>query len=401
MTSAVERWTNWAGNHRAEPVRVEQPRSIAELRGAVRAAAAAGTPIKAVGAGHSFSGIAVTEGILLRLDALSGVVSINRERRQATFYAGTPLHRVASALAEVGLALANMGDINVQTIAGAISTGTHGTGLGFGGMATQVVGLSMVTADGELNEFRADDDGDILPLLALGLGAFGVVATVTIQCVPRFVLQATESLQPLESTLDTALEQAEASDHFEFFWFPHTDRVMAKHQTRLPGDAKRRAPSAPARWVNDVLLNNGALAAACAVGSRVPSWVPTINRAATALSGSRELIDYSDRVFASPRLVRFREMEYAVPAESVANAVRAVERVITENNWQISFPVEVRFAQADELWLSTAYRRPSAYIAVHRYLRDDPADYFAAVEEALVALGGRPHWGKMHSRTAA
>ncbi|MGO2660771.1 MAG: D-arabinono-1,4-lactone oxidase [Mycetocola reblochoni] len=397
-------WTNWGRTQRSAPSRVERPADVGELQRVVAAAAAARTPVKVVGSGHSFSGVATPVdriGVQLDLGALSGLISVDRDRRTATFPAATPLHRVSAALAAEGLALDNLGDIDVQTLAGATATGTHGTGLGHPGLAAMVAALTLVTADGERIRVGEDDHPELLPLLALGLGAFGVVDTITLRCVPRFLLRATETVEPFAGAVGSALARAETADHLEFLWFPHTDDVIVKTLERRPADEPVDAPAPLARWSNDIVMQNGALALACGLATLRPAWTARINTTATALHSTRESTDRSDRVFASPRLVRFREMEYAVPAERVTEAVEAVRRVIEENDWRISFPVEVRFAAADGLWLSTASGRRTAYIAVHRHLRDEHEDYFAAVEERLVALGGRPHWGKLHGRSAA
>jgi FAD-linked oxidoreductase len=357
--------------------------------------------VKAVGAGHSFSTIAVAPGVLLDLADLTGIVAVDRERGRVTLRAGTRLHQIPRLLDRHGLAMPNLGDIDRQTIAGAISTGTHGTGAGFGGIATQVVGVTLVTADGELLTVDDEHEPELLQAVAVGLGALGVLVEVTLQCVPAFVLRALEQREPLDDVVAAVGERAEASDHWEFYWFPHTDVALTKTNTRLPESAPRHRLPTATRWVDEELLSNGVYAAVCAAGSAVPAIVPPVSRLAVKLTGSRQYTDASAAVFTQHRGVRFREMEYAVPAESVGAAFAAVRALIDERDWRISFPVEVRFAASDDLWLSTAHGRATGYIAVHRYWRDDDTEYFHAVEEVLLGYAGRPHWGKMHSLDAS
>ncbi|MBG6057241.1 FAD-linked oxidoreductase [Cryobacterium sp. MP_M5] len=400
MSASGARWSNWAGSETVRPVRVERPTSVGAVQRAVQAAAAAGLRVKAVGSGHSFSGIAVAPGVQLDLNGLSGLVAVDESRGQVTLAAGTRLHQLPALLAPRGLALANMGDIDRQTIAGATSTGTHGTGGGFGGLATQITAVTLVTADGGLLRVNAAENAELLPAARLGLGALGILVDVTVQCVPRFLLHAVETAEPLEEVLEGYLERSRTVDHFEFYWFPHTISALTKSNTRLPGDAARVPVGRVAGWVDDELLANGAYRAICAASTALPGLVPGFNRLAERLAGRREYTDASHRVFISHRTVRFHEMEYALPRHLVPAALREVRALIDARGWRISFPLEVRSAAADELWLSTAQGRETGYIAVHRYHREDPAEYFHAVEAIMRAHDGRPHWGKMHYRDA-
>ena len=401
MTRPGGSWQNWARTERVRPTTVEYPSTIEAVRRSVRSAAARGRLIKAVGTGHSFTGIAVAPGTLLEMTELSGLVSVDRDRQRARLLAGTRLHRIPALLAPYGLAMANLGDIDRQSISGAISTGTHGTGSRFGGIATQVVAATLVTADGELLTVSEDENADLLPAVALGLGALGILVDVTIQCVPAFVLEAVERPEPLDSVVDDVVSRADAVDHFEFYWFPHTDTALTKTNTRLPAGSPTKPLSAASRLVDDVLVGNVVHQSVCSAGRAAPGLVPGINRLSAKVWGDRTFSDASHRVFATSRGVRFREMEYAVPLDRLASAFRGVQRVIDEHGWRIEFPIEVRTAAADDLWLSTATGRPSGYLAVHRYWKTDHTEYFAAVEEVMLAHEGRPHWGKLHTLDAS
>lgn len=395
MTRPGAVWRNWGRTAQAKPVRAEFPATAEAVERAVGAAARRGLRIKPIGSGHSFSDIAVAPDVLLDLSALSGIVSIDPGTGQVTFGAGTPLHQVPRLLARHGLAMQNLGDIDRQTIAGAISTGTHGTGIAFGGLATQIVGVTIVTGTGETRRIAEGDP--LLAAVSLGLGALGVLVDVTVQCVPAFHLEAVERPEPLEDVVAGLQERAQAADHFEFYWFPHTEVALTKTNRRLPETTPRRPLPRVGRFVDETVLANGVYRGMCAVGSALPPVIPSFSRLATRVTGDRTYLDRSHRVFTQTRGVRFREMEYALPAEHVAGAFAEVRSLIAAKRWRISFPLEVRFASGDDRWLSTAYGRQTGYIAVHRYFREDPTAYFAAVEEIMLAHGGRPHWGKLHS----
>lgn len=399
MNAGNQVWRNWGRSIAATPRSVERPESLEALQLAVKRAAAAGRRVKAVGAGHSFTGIAAAPDVLLQLDKLQGVIDVDRERRRVRFRAGTRLYRVPGLLSGLNLAMPNLGDIDRQSLAGAISTGTHGTGAGFGGLATQVAGLTLVQPDGGL--LTVDDGDPLLPAAALGLGALGIIADVTLQCVPAFALQAREESELLADTLAALGRRIGSTDHFEFYWFPHTDRAATKSNTRLPGSVPLHPRPSLSRWIDESLLSNSLFRATCAAGTAVPALIPPVNRAAARLLGGHSYTEASHRVFTQRRTVRFREMEYGLPADRVPAAFAAVRQLVEDRAWRISFPVEVRWAAADDRWLSTAYGRDTAYIAVHRYYREDHREYFTAVEEILLAFGGRPHWGKLHSLDAA
>lgn len=400
MTANGGVWRNWGRSERIRPQRVERPADAEAVQRAVAAAARQGMRVKAVGAGHSFTGIAAAPGVQLDLEALSGVLDVDAERGRVTLAAGTHLYDLPRLLRPHGLALQNMGDIDRQTISGATSTGTHGTGGSFGGLATQIVALTLVTADGSLLRVSETENAELLPAARLGLGALGIIVDLTLQCVPAYLLRAVERPEPLQATLDSYLERSASEDHFEFYWFPHTETALTKTNTRLPLTEPRAPLSPVGRWIDDELLANGVYRGVCALGTAVPAIIPPFNRFAQRLTGNRSFTDLSPRVFVTNRTVRFREMEYALPREAVPEALAEVKALIERRGWRISFPVEVRSAAADDLWLSTASGRESGYIAVHRYYRDNPREYFTAVEEIMVAHEGRPHWGKMHTRDA-
>ncbi|HEX5534337.1 MAG TPA: D-arabinono-1,4-lactone oxidase [Actinomycetales bacterium] len=392
-------WTNWAGTATATPLQVAHPRDEAELAAVVAAAAARGLRVKPVGSGHSFTPVAVTDGVQVRLDLLSGIERIDHpdaDTHLVRVRAGTPLHRLNPLLADAGLAMTNLGDIDRQTISGAVATGTHGTGARFGGLATQVVGLRVVLADGSVVECSEDREPELFAAARLGLGALGVVTELTLQCVPAFRLHADERPMPLQHVLQNLDELADGNDHFEFYWFPHTTRTLTKRNNRLPGSAPVKRLPRWRSWVDDELLSNGVFELTNRLSSRVPAAVPIVNEVTSRALSARELTCASYDVFVSSRRVRFREMEYAVPREALRHLLTELRRLVAGSSFTLPFPVEIRFAAADDVWLSTAYGRETAYVAVHQYHRLDHHEYFQAFEQIACAAGGRPHWGKLH-----
>ncbi|WP_370415622.1 D-arabinono-1,4-lactone oxidase [Streptomyces fradiae] len=389
-------WQNWSGDVRSRPARTVTPATPDEVAEAVGAAQRDGLRVKAVGSGHSFTSIAATDGVLLRMDRLDGILSVDRASGLVTVGGGAPLHRLNPLLAEHGLALENMGDIDRQTITGAISTGTHGTGVRFGSISTQVRALDLVLADGTAVHCSADEHPELFSAARVGLGALGVVTAVTLQCVPSFALRCVEEPMPLDRVLDGLDELVDGSDHFEFFWFPHTRTALTKRLTRLPADAPLAPVSPLRRWFDDDFVTNTAYEGLLRLGARFPSAVPAITRFATAAVSARDYTDVSHRVFATRRDVRFREGEYAVPREQAAEVIREIGRWTDTHDEKVSFPLEVRFSAADDIPLSPGHGRTSAYIAFHQYHRMPHETYFDAVQSIFDAVDGRPHWGKLH-----
>jgi FAD-linked oxidoreductase len=391
-------WRNWGRTESATPVERVRPTSADEVAAVIRSARERTLRVKAVGTGHSFTGIAVAPGIQLDMSGLTGVIA--RSGTEVTLGAGTVLHDLPPLLDPLGLALQNMGDVDVQTISGATSTGTHGTGATFGGLATRVTGATVATADGSLLTVNSTTNADLLPAVALGLGSLGVLVDVTIDCVPSFKLYSVERREPLREVLDGWKQRIAGADHFEFYYFPHTEVALTKTNSRVALDAPGRSLGRLQRWWEDDALPNRYYAASCGFQRMMPGSTPAINRMSVQVTGAREFTDVSHRVFSVPRRVHFREMEYALPQDEIPEVLDEIRALIERKNWTISFPIEVRAAAADELWLSTASGRASGYIAVHRYYREDPTEYFAAVEQIFKAHDGRPHWGKMNTRTA-
>jgi L-gulonolactone oxidase len=390
-------WHNWAANQWCSPTAISSPGSEEEIVAIVKAAASSGERVKVVGAGHSFTPIATTDGHLLTLEKYGRVLSTDPAARQVTVEAGITLQRLSEELAARGLALENMGDIWYQSIAGATSTATHGTGIRFRNLSSQIVGMRIVTGDGSVVECSAGENPDVFEAARVGLCALGVVSTVTLQCSPAFNLHAVESAERVDDVLAHLDEHVEANDHFEFYWVPHTGWALTKRNRRTDEPARPR--SRAKEWIDDVALQNVAFGAMCRVGRRFPNAIPRLAKIVPS-TGTVDYVDRSDKVFTSPRLVHFYEMEYGIPLEALPEALNRVRSLVDRLGIQLSFPVEVRMVAPDDIALSTAHGRPSGFIAVHVYKGTPYDQYFQGVEAIMDDYGGRPHWGKMHFQTA-
>ena len=390
-------WRNWAGNQKASPVSIDAPRSVAELAALVASASEQGQKVKAVGSGHSFTSAAATNGRMIRLENLSGILHVDRATCRVTVGAGTRLSELNTLLDAEGLALANLGDIAYQTVAGAISTSTHGTGKALTGLAGQVVAMKLVNGLGEIIECSQSVNPHIFDVARVSVGALGVITEYILQAVPSFRLRALEQPMRLDEVLENAHDLASTNDHFEFFWIPHTKWALTKRNNRTE-DELQPLPRVKG-WIEKTFMENYAFGAVCRIGRARPSLIP---RLATALpsSGSREYVDQSFKIFASPRIVRFYEMEHALPVEALVPALKEIRAMVDRKGYLLNFPVEVRFTKGDDVPLSTAYGRDSAYIAVHVYKGMECEPFFRDVEDILRAYDARPHWGKMHYREA-
>ena len=390
-------WKNWAGNQQCTPERIERPATEQGLVRIVKQAAAAGQRVKVVGSGHSFTGIALTDGRLVKLDDYRRVLSIDREKQTASVQAGITIARLSEQLDKQGLALENLGDINYQSISGAISTATHGTGRALGGIATQVTALRLITGDGSIVDCSADKEPDIFSAARVGLGALGIISTVTLRCVKAFNLRAIEMPERVDQVLERLDENIETNDHFEFFWVPDTGWALTKRNQRTTAPLATRGLLKEFR--DDILVSNFAFEALCRIGRLRPSLIPRVARALPQ-TGRTEYVDKSYRVFSSSRMVRFYEMEYGIPAEAALEAFNRVRTFLKQSGLVPIFPVEVRFTKGDDIPLSTASGRDSCYIAVHVFEGMQYQQYFEAVEDIMNDYGGRPHWGKLHFQTA-
>ena len=392
-------WSNWAGDQRCRPARVASPRTVAELAEAIGAAAAAGQKVSVAGSGHSFTETAMTDGTMIGVEALRGVLDADRGSGLVRVGGGTVLRELNDALAGLGLALENLGDIDAQTVAGAISTGTHGTGAKLRNISSQVVAMELALADGSVRELTAEGDPELLRAARVSIGALGAICSVTLRCVPAFTLHRVDKPVPREEVLDSFQERADAHEHFELFTFPYADSALVLERNTTEGPPRPRGRAGA--FLNDVVLENWALEAVSAAGKALPRAIPSLSRFAARLASGSRSTDRSDRIFANERRVRFTEMEYGVPREHGPEAARRVIEWIRSNRYPVFFPIEMRVTAGDDALLSPSHERDTAYIAVHQYRSMEWRPYFEAVEAIMNDYGGRPHWGKRHFQTAA
>ncbi|MDT3439639.1 D-arabinono-1,4-lactone oxidase [Pseudofrankia sp. BMG5.37] len=401
-SDASASWSNWAGNQVATPIAVAHPTDADEVAALVRKALDDGTRVRPIGSGHSFTPVGRPDErtIQLVMDRCADLLALDAGSGLVTVGAGMTLRRLNRLLAEAGLALTNLGDIDQQTISGALATGTHGTGARFGGLATQVRAFELVRGDGTIVLCSAHEHADLFTAARVGLGAVGVVTSVTLQAVPLFALRAEEGSARLDDLLDGFDEFLGGADHAEFYWFPHTDRTLTKRNTRAPlSDGLDPLPRLRG-WFDDEFLSNRVFGMVVATGRRLPRTIQPAAKVSSRALGSRTFTDVSYKVFTSERRVRFKEMEYAVPRAELVGVVRELTSALETSGLNISFPVEVRVAAADEIWLSTAQGRETGYVAVHVDHRTPHEEYFALAEKIMMSVGGRPHWGKLHTQDA-
>jgi L-gulonolactone oxidase len=381
-------WENWSGSVRARPTHVHYPETEADLRDVVELG---DDTLRVAGAGHSFPPVARSDETFVSLERYTGLVDVDAESGRVTVRAGTTLRALTDALADHGLMLENMGDIDAQTIAGALSTGTHGTGTDFGVMPTQAAAMRLVTADGDVLDLEAGDDR--FPLAQVSLGTLGVVSTVTLDVVPDYRLRERTFPADVEAVL-ADLEAYRECRNFEFWWFPHTDTALVK--TLEETDAE----GAPGRI--DALeerLENLVWEACCRAGTRARPLSPVLNRAVAATFPDSERVGPAREIFPTTRAVRFNETEYGVPRDDAVSAFRELRSVVESHD--VMFPVEFRDVAGDDIPLSPATGRDSTFLAVHAYHRRKWAPLVRDAETVFDRYDGRPHWGKHHTKTAA
>jgi FAD-linked oxidoreductase len=396
-------WRNWSGWVASNPDTHHAPESETELTELLPKAAG---PIRVMGAGHSFTPLGAEARTLITLENLAGLIDTDTTSRRATVRAGTPLYALGPALFEQGLALINQGDIDRQALAGAVSTGTHGTGVGLGNFSSMVTGLRIATADGALIDADYESEPDVFHAGRLSLGALGVVTRLTMQCREAYRLKERVWLMAANDCFDRLETLTSATRHFEFFWFPYADDVIAKSLEETEQEARPPRPARKRPAEGDVMDAQDRLVRLLfETGRRLPMLTPSITRwltvqagrdAASAERKRRPRVRWSFEAFPSVRAIRFNEMEYALPAERGVDALREIVAMIRRKRINTVFPIEFRTIAADDVWLSPFQGRDSVTIAVHQYHKQSYERFFRDCEAIFRAHDGRPHWGKLH-----
>jgi FAD-linked oxidoreductase len=380
-------WRNWSGSVVAAPMAAERPKTLAELRNLVAAAA----KVRVTGAGHSFMPLCATDGLLLSLLELEGEIEVAEDRQSAWVPAGWPIGKLTAALWDQGLSLVNQGDIDKQAIAGAVSTATHGTGRTLGSLATAAEGFRLVLADGTHVECDRAQDPELFQAARLSLGMLGVVTAIRMRVLPAYRLKETIRRQSLAKTLDEWDALADAHRHVEFFHFPYSEHVTLKTLDVVDeGDSP-----APGEFEDTVFQ------AVCDLVTAWPRTAPVLQRMLTRAIRDSERAGPAGRIFPSERSVKFEEMEYEIPAANGPEALRRAMTLVRDSRWPIIFPFEYRTVAADDIWLSPMQGRDCVSISFHQYARMNWREAFAGVEQVFQAAGGRPHWAKRHTLTSA
>ena len=390
-------WKNWAGNESANPIKVHRPQCESDIVAVVGYATALKQRVKVVGSGHSFTAIAVAPDHLVEMTRYNKVVGLDADRMEVTVESGIVISDLNEYLDVAGFAMPNLGDVTYQTISGALSTSTHGTGSLRTGLAAQVMAFRLVVASGEVLQCSANENAEVFHSGRVGLGALGILSTITLRIVPAFRLHAIEEPMRVDALLAKLDELVTGNDFFEFYWIPHTGWALTKRNnvTELPADPPARFKT----WYNKMFMENYAFGALCYIGRFAPRFIPRLSKALPS-TGRTEYVNASHRIFASKRLVRFYEMEYSICRDAVAEALNRVRRMVDDCGFLLNFPVEVRFTAGDDIPLSTGTGRNNAYIAVHVFKGMKYEPYFREVEAIMSDYEGRPHWGKIHFKTA-
>lgn len=393
----AQSWRNWSGLQRSWPTSIERPTSESELVSSIQRSASAGESLRLVGGGLSCSDIVSTSGRLVSMDAYNRLLNVDVEQQRVTVQAGMRIDHLCEQLAPHGLAISNLGDVAFQTVGGAIATGTHGTGARFGNLSTLVTDLELVTPDGSIVRSSSTVDREIFQAARVSLGALGAVSNLTLQCTPLIMLHRADTRMELDRALDDLDSLVDENDHFDLLWFPHTPWCLVKriNRTNEPADPRTDFQT----WRDDVFLANRVFGLVCRLGTWNRRLVPGLARFVASQLGDEDFVDRADRVFPSPRFVRFNEIEYAIPRTEARSAMQQL-RALIDAEHAVSFPVEMRFTAGDDIYLSPAFGRETCYIAVHLYVGFDCEPLFRDVDALLAAFGGRPHWGKVHYQNA-
>jgi FAD-linked oxidoreductase len=392
------RWSNWSGGVTCKPRRIVRPKDEVDLAAMVRQAEG---PVRTPGTGHSFTPVNDCSGTLIDLSAFAGLKSVDVAKQTATLAAATPLWQIGPALYSNGLALKNMGDIDRQTLAGVVGTGTHGTGRSLRCFSAEVAGFRLLLASGEVLHCSESENADVFAAGRTSLGALGVMTEITMNVRKAYKLLEKNFVLPIAELFRDLDRLVAENRHFEFFWFPYSDVAVCKSLNE--SDEAAPAPRT-AEQMHHRGEQTGADARAFKAINRALPYAPFLlgsaHRLFSRLMPGPGRVRWSYEIFPSPRTVRFNEMEYALPCEKGPDVLREIVDTIRRKRINTGFPIEYRTVAADDVWMSPFYGRESATIAVHQYHPVDTKRLFDACEAIFRANAGRPHWGKRHTCTA-
>lgn len=382
---------NWAGNLAFSPSEISTPDSVEKIKSAVKEAVRLKKKIRIRGTGHSWTGLIATNDIFLHLDNLQGVIDVNPSKKMVKAYAGTKLHLFGEEAFKSGLAMENQGDINKQSIAGATSTGTHGTGVTLQSVANQIAAMTIINSRGE--EVHIDEKSPYFQAARLSLGSLGIISDMTFKLSDAYKLKENSFAEDFSQSLIKYQERLKSNRHLEMFYFPVGDWSLTKMMNISNEEPTSRNVL---HTLNEIVLENWLYTQLNRIASTTGRY-KMIDKIMRTFVSPKQNVDWSHRAFPTERSFKFMEMEYNLPIEKFETVMEEVRAAIKKNNFQTLFPIEIRFVKADPLWLSPAYERDSVYLAVHTYISENYRPYFDCMEEIFQRHGGRPHWGKWHT----
>ncbi|MFV0248832.1 MAG: D-arabinono-1,4-lactone oxidase [Tenacibaculum sp.] len=386
---------NWAGNVYLKPSHICYPTTESEIQNLVLKAANKKSKIRLIGSGHSFTDLCKTNQILISLDKYQGIISVDKEKKQATVKAGTKLKLLGELLFNEGLAMENLGDIDSQSIAGTISTGTHGTGISFGTISTQVIGLKLINGKGEIKVCSPNQNSKLFKAAQVSLGALGIITEITFQCVSSYKLLINNNKESLDTVLSSVEKRNRQNRNFEYYWFPYTNTAWTK-TTNIVEDGEPDKDNF-LNYLSELVIENYSFKALCEFARLFPSKNKMVSKITAQSTPTTKKLSRSYKVYTTIRLVKFTEMEYNIPADAYQDAIKEVMQLVNSERFAIHFPIENRWVKGDDIYMSPAYGRDSAYIACHVYSKKDNSAYFKALESIFRSYKGRPHWGKLNT----
>lgn len=380
-------WSNWSGSVRAAPAAIARPRTEAELARIVARA----EKLRVVGAGHSFMPLCETAGTLLNLSELEGGVEFNADKSRVWAPAGWSLAELTAALWEEGASLINQGDVNPQTLAGAIATGTHGTGAVLGSLSTAARAFRLILADGSAVTCSESEHAELFQAQRLSLGLLGVVTRIEIDVLPAYHLEEKVESHHIDAVAERWDEMVASNRHAEFFVFPYGDQAIVKTLNPAPSEG-------PLKHMTD--MDDRAFRVLCDLCSALPFLTPSLQKLIVRPGIRQRRVGPAYQIFPSDRTVKFEEMEYEMPRAAGWPALREAITWIKQRKLPVTFPFEFRTIAADDIWLSPMSAGPCLSISTHQYANMAWREFFAGVEPLFRAHGGRPHWAKRHTLTA-
>ncbi|RZG47526.1 D-arabinono-1,4-lactone oxidase [Acinetobacter wuhouensis] len=382
-------WNNWSGYQKSQPTQILKPQNIDELKNIVQNH----SKIRVVGAGHSFTPLVCTDATLLSLDHIAGVDQVNSALSQASIWSGTRLFNLDQYLQPIQQSLMQQGDIDQQSLAGAVSTGTHGTGTDLHCISAYVEAFELLTASGEILRCNRHENVDIFNAGRVSLGTLGILTKITMQNKPRYKLKEHVKLCDVQDFMQNIAQWKNEHRHIECFAFSHASKLMLKTLDISEEEIQPRKNAFPSE---DTLLT-----VCCELTKTFPSLNPKLQKLLGVFIQPTTFVDWSSKIFPTPRNTKFNEMEYQVPVELGVDCLQEVLAKMKQSKQQTFFPIEFRFVKGDDIWLSPFYRRDSISISIHQYIKQEPQLLFNEIEPILQRYQGRPHWGKMHSMTTA